>query len=292
MSIFTATLSVWMAYRYRHAPSMKRALALGLAVGLAMMTRAEMMLLVPIVVIPLILFGRERATPPTPWGERVKRLAGAGLVILVLVAPWVTYNLTRFDKPVFLSTGYGITLLSATCDTTYYGPSTGYWSMDCTIPVEAADKLYKMDPSVADGKYRHVAIEYIKDHKKRFAYVTLVRWQRYFGIWDLTHNFDQVKKDILPEGREPWVAWSSAFLWFAIFPLAIAGAFVLRKRRVPIYIVLAPIIITFITVTSTFHQNRYRASAETAFCLLAAVAIDTLVTRTRRPSPSSLDARV
>jgi hypothetical protein len=187
---------------------------------------------------------------------------------------------------VFLSTGYGITLLSASCDTTYYGQGTGYWSMECTLPLETKYKLYKKDPSVADGQYRHEAIQYIKNHKKRFLEVTLVRWQRYAGIWDLTHNFDQVKKDILPEGREPWVAWSSAFMWFAIFPLAIAGAFVLRRRRVPIYIVVAPIVITFITITSTFHQNRYRASAETAFCLLAAVTIDALIRRARQePTP-------
>jgi hypothetical protein len=32
----------------------------------------------------------------------------------------------------------------------------------------------------------------------------------------------------------------------------------------------------------TFYQNRYRASAETAFCLLAAVAIDAVIARARR----------
>jgi len=56
----------------------------------------------------------------------------------------------------------------------------------------------------------------------------------------------------------------------------------LRRRRIPVYLVAAPIVITIVAITMTFYQNRYRASAETAFCLLAAVAIDTVIARARR----------
>jgi len=154
--------------------------------------------------------------------------------------------------------------------------------MKCTLPVEAAGQLYAVDQSVAESEYRKAALQYISEHRGRFAVVTLVRWARYFGIWDLTHGFDQVGKDQLPEGREPYVAWSSVLMWFAIFPSAIVGAFVLRRRRIPVYIVLVPILTTLVTITLTFHQNRYRASAETAFCLLAAVAFVALARRIRK----------
>jgi hypothetical protein len=152
--------------------------------------------------------------------------------------------------------------------------------MACTLAVDAKyGGLYKIDQSIAEGKYRHEALEYIGDHKRRFAYVTLVRWARYTGVWDLTHHFDQVHKDILPEGREPLIAWTSVMLWFVLLPSAVVGAFVLRRRKVPVYLVAAPIAATLVTITLTFHQNRYRASAETAFCLLAAVAIDAFARR-------------
>ncbi|MCA9297628.1 MAG: glycosyltransferase family 39 protein, partial [Phycisphaerales bacterium] len=259
MSISTATLTIWMAYRYWRAPSMRRAIALGLALGLAVAARTEMTMLIPFMVIPLVL-----ATRDTSWKERWKRLVAAGLMVLVIIGPWLVFNFTRFDRPVIVSTGFGITLMSANCDSTYYGDDIGYWSMPCTLAIdEKYGGLYKIDQSVAESTYRKEALDYIGNHKKRFAYVTLVRWARYTGIWDLTHGFDQVHKDITPEGREPWVAWTSVFAWFVVFPSAIVGAFLLHRRRVPVYIVAAPIIASFVTITMTFHQNRYRASAET-----------------------------
>jgi 4-amino-4-deoxy-L-arabinose transferase-like glycosyltransferase len=282
MSIFAATLCVWMAYRYWHVPSATRAVALGLAVSLAILARSELALFVPLLVVPVVLSRSQMS-----WSERWKRLLMAGLVILVLIGPWVAYNRSRFDKPVYLSNGLGVTMLTANCDGTYHGPDTGYWQIGCAIPTEDRIKAWTLDQSVVDSIFRHEAVDYIKAHKGRFAVVKLVRWARYAGIWDLTHHFDQVHKDEFPEGREPYVAWTSAFMWFVIAPLAIAGAVVLRRRRIPVYLVAAPIVITIIAVTMTFYQNRYRASAETAFCLLAAVAIDALIARVRRePSPA------
>ena len=71
------------------------------------------------------------------------------------------------------------------------------------------------------------AIDYIKDHKGRLPAVVLARWERYAGIWDLTHNFDQVYKDEHVEGREHWVAWGGAIGWFVMLPFAIYGLFAL-----------------------------------------------------------------
>jgi len=288
MAIFTTTVTVWMGYRYWRAPSMKRALALGLAVALAVFARSEMAMLIPFMVIPLLL-----ATRGASWKERWKRLVAAGLMVLAIVGPWVAWNLVRFEEPVTLSTNFGLTLLSANCDGTYYGNDIGYWRMDCALPVGDSIRALEIDQSVAEKGYRDAALDYIKEHKGRFAYVTLVRWARYTGLWDLTHRFDQVYKDMNPEGREPYVAWTSVYMWFALAPLALVGAVVLRRRRIPFYIACAPIFATFVTATITFHQNRYRASAEPAICLLAAVTIDAIVRRverTRRGAAGAADA--
>jgi len=289
MSLCTATFTLWMAYRYWRAPSMRRVVALGLAVGLAVAARTEMTMLIPFMVIPLVL-----ATRDTAWRERWKRLVVTGLMVLVIIGPWLVFNLTRFEKPVIVSTGFGITLASANCDATYYGDDIGYWSMPCTLAIdEKYGGLYKIDQTVAEATYRREALDYIRAHKGRFAYVTLVHWARYTGLWDLTHDFDQVRKDIRPEGREPWIAWSSVVAWFVIFPSAIAGAFLLRRRKVPVYIVAAPIFATIVTTTMTFYQNRYRASAETAFCLLAAVTFATILRpRAHPPAPAGEEPAV
>ena len=285
MAIFTTTLTVWTGYRYWRAPSMRRAIGLGIAMALTISARSEMGLLIPLLVVPVILTSRD-----TAWRDRWKRLVAAGAVVVAVIGPWVAWNLTRFDEPVTLATGYGVTLLSANCDLTYYGKDIGYWRMDCALPTGDRIHALEIDQSVAEAKYRKVALDYIRDHKGRFAYVTLVRWARYTGLWDLTHHFDQVGKDINPEGREPYVAWTSQMMWYVIGPLAVAGVFVLRRRKVPWYIVAAPIVATIVTTTITFYQNRYRASAETAFCLLAAVTIDAIVRRIRPGPDDGADA--
>ena len=40
---------------------------------------------------------------------------------LVIVGPWVVRNLTTFEKPTVLGTGFGWVLLYGNCDATYYG---------------------------------------------------------------------------------------------------------------------------------------------------------------------------
>ena len=87
----------------------------------------------------------------------------------------------------------------------------------------------------------------------------------------------QVNLDHFPEGRNIWVARSALAGWYIVAPLAIGGAFVLRKRRIPVFPLLAPPAIVFVAVTITFATTRYRASAEGAICLLAAVGVDALV---------------
>jgi hypothetical protein len=264
-------LSIWFAYRYRSHPTMRRALALGLALALAAMARTEMVLLAPLILLPLML-----RTPGTTRTVRWERLFAAGAIVAVFVGSWAAYNLSRFDKPVLLSNGLGITLLAGNCQGAYYGQFIGYYDFRCVSAVEQRIKSWQLDQSVVDVDYRTTALDYMDAHKGRLAYVELVRWARYTGVWDLTHHWDQMYKDILPGGREPGVSKSAEAEWFLIAPLAVAGLFVLRRRRVPVYPVVAPVVVTLVAITLTYYETRYRAGAETAFCLLAAVAVDAL----------------
>ncbi|HUF85542.1 MAG TPA: glycosyltransferase family 39 protein, partial [Acidimicrobiia bacterium] len=115
MAIFTATFVIFLAYRYRASPSTGRAVALGVACGLAALTRAELALLVPLVVVPLVWL---RAGLDVR--NRLRQLAIPVLTFAVTLAPWVGYNLTRFDRPVVISTGFELTLNISSCDDTYY----------------------------------------------------------------------------------------------------------------------------------------------------------------------------
>ena len=60
---------------------------------------------------------------------------------------------------------------------------------------------------------------------------------------------------------------------------AIGGVIVLRRRDIPVYPLLAPIVTAVIGIALTFGSVRYRAPADVSIVLLAAVAIAS-VTRT------------
>lgn len=280
MAIFTVTLTVWAAYRFVDRPSTGNAVWLAVGCSTAMLSRSELVLLVPVLLVPLLLRAKvDRA-------QRGKWLGAAALTGLVLVGPWVGYNLSRFDQPVTLSDNFGYTLLTATCDTTYYGVSTGYWDYGCAAPVYDRIDAPNNDRSENDVVFRRHALDYISEHRGRVAVVTLVRWARFTGIWDLTHGFDQVHKDIGVEGREPYIAWISGIMWWVLAPFGVLGAVALWRRRRAVWPLLAPLVVVWIAVTLTFYMNRYRASAETAVCLLAAVGVDALVRRLRRRDPT------
>ena len=48
-----------------------------------------------------------------------------------IIGPWVVRNLTTFDEPTVLGTGFGWVLAYGNCDATYSGPLLGYWSDGC-----------------------------------------------------------------------------------------------------------------------------------------------------------------
>jgi 4-amino-4-deoxy-L-arabinose transferase-like glycosyltransferase len=282
MALFTATLAVWLAYRYWHRPSTGRLVALSVAVAFATLSRAELGLLFVIVVLPLVLI-----RPPHAGSSRVKLLAIAAVAGIIPLLPWTIFNYVRFDKPVYLSTGFGITLASANCDATYYAPFTGYWNRDCAQRIREEDITPDMDQSEQDPVFRRRALDYIEAHKSRLPVVIAARWGRITASWNA---YQQVSLERFIEGRGPWLAQGALLSWWVLLPLAIAGALSLRGRGIPIFPLLSLPITVLVAITLTFATNRYRATTESVLCVLAACAIASLVDAIRsRPLTADVD---
>ena len=129
MAILTVALTMLLVYRFWHRPSLARAAWMGVAVGLATLSRSELILLSVLVIVPLGAARAHRARSAVGSGW----IAAAAATCVGVVGPWVVFNMTRFDHPVYLSAGYEITLSTATCDLTWYGEFTGYWNIQCPI---------------------------------------------------------------------------------------------------------------------------------------------------------------
>lgn len=258
LSVLSVVLALLLAYRYLRRPTVGVALALGAVCGVAALTRAELILLTPLLVVPTLLLTRTIIQP-----ERVQNLVIALAAVALLVGPWVVFNLGRFEHPTFVSTNDGGSLLGANCDDVYYGNATGLWQRGCLPEVRG-------DQSTANAEYRSDALRYIRDHADRVPAVVLARVGR---TWSIFRPADMVSYNE-GEGRESWVTTLGLWFYFPLLALAIGGVVVMRRRFDRLWQLLVPVVIVTVVSILTYGQTRFRVPAEPSIVVLAAIAID------------------
>jgi 4-amino-4-deoxy-L-arabinose transferase-like glycosyltransferase len=269
LALLEVALAILLALRFQAGPSWPRALLLGVVLGALALTRSEMLLFVAVLLVPLVVLTRGS------WRQRVAWLAIAGAAAAAVVAPWVGYNLERFDQRVLISTQGGRTLAASNCDRTYYGPLLGYKDLlnpGCTRKNEITPVKNPLvtDTVVNDSELRHLATKYIRAHLDRLPVVLAAREGR---TWGLFRPFQQFRLDLI-RGNIAFF-WLQYFFYLAMVPFAIGGVVVLwRGRRASLWPMIALIGMVAFTVASTFGSTRYRAPADVAIALLAAVGVD------------------
>jgi peptidoglycan/LPS O-acetylase OafA/YrhL/4-amino-4-deoxy-L-arabinose transferase-like glycosyltransferase len=258
LAVTSMAAGAWLALKVRdeRASDLRAVVALGVALGILTLTRAEALLLVPLVL--LAAMGRRAWRP----------LVVGAVAVGVVVGPWVVYNMVRFEEPATLSTQMGTTLAHANCDDTYEGEFLGWWSYPCAASIPQPPG----DASVADVNYREHSLEYIGDNAGRLPVVVLARVGRTFGLFD---PVDQSTLDRV-EGRPKYTAAATTILWYPTAILAVIGWRVLRRRGwswadlAPLW---SPVACVLVTVIVFYGTTRFRALAEPAFVLLAAAAL-------------------
>src|SRR4051812_10561917 len=265
-------LTLLAAYVWWRAPTRRNAALVGAGIALGSLARAELLFLVVLLAVPLALFKYELSR-----GERLRQLGVSVLAAILVLAPWCVYNLSRFERPTFVSTGFGLALDSSACDAAFYGPFTGYWSRDCVLAAAARSGLPPdADRSLLEEAHRKDATTYLRDHLSRLPIVVLARVGRTTGLFQLRQ---QAALDSFVGGRERWLAWTAWWTYFAAALLAIAGGVILRRRRVPVFLLASLPVLVVITTAVFFGLVRYRAIAEVSLVVLAAVAVDAVVGR-------------
>ena len=108
--------------------------------------------------------------------------------------------------------------------------------------------------------------------------------------WDVFKPGDNVTLGVLQRRPRFW-SWFALAMYAALVPTAIAGAFVLRRRGVPITPLAAMPVLVTVTAVLFWGDPRFRRPAEVAIVVLAAVAIDALATRfAAAPTPAPTGA--
>jgi 4-amino-4-deoxy-L-arabinose transferase-like glycosyltransferase len=273
MVIFMTAVALLAAYTFWQSPRMRNAVLLGLAFGGAALTRSELLLLFPIVVIPLALMVRD-----ADWRRRIRLAIVACLMGAVVIGPWVVFNLTRFEETTTFSSGTGAVLSAASCDEVWYGLHIGYYANCFQGPWPAPG----LDESQRDVEPRKQAIEYTKAHIDRLPLVVAARVGR---LWGLFKPGQTTALDWWIEGRGRAASWIGEFAYFALWPFAIYGLVLMRRRRIPILPLVALAVTATLAAASTFGVTRYRAPAEVALVVAAAIGIAAVWEHWRRRDP-------
>jgi hypothetical protein len=313
-------VAMHLAYRFWDRPTVVNAGLFSAAIALAALTRAEALILFAAMTLPLL------------WGLRrlgAKRLAVRfgvmAAVGLVLVGPWLAFNLTRFENPALMTSATGAVLSSANCDVTYYGDSIGYYGncfndyvdkgwMIGQLPGcdQAAVDAARIDPSGAeaakcwpndplldeterDAYSRDLGIRYMRENKDRLPVVMLARVGR---MWDV--YVPQLGSEREPLGQNVFFNWYvegrgklesrvGVLSFYALWPFAIAGTVALWRRRIPLSPFVSMAIVITVTAALTFGITRYRVPIDVVMIVLGAVGADALL---RRRWPPSRDGTV
>jgi 4-amino-4-deoxy-L-arabinose transferase-like glycosyltransferase len=257
IAVVTALL---FALQVARRPSWGSAIGLGVATGFATLGRAELVLFAPLLVIPAAWFGARQVA------SALRYVAVAGVAMVVVIGPWVAYNLARFDDRTFVSTNDGIALAGSNCDPVYSGGGIG---LTVLAPPCIDSPHPPGDESVIATVYRKRAFDYMRDHKRDVPKVVAARIGR---TWSVFRPMDMLEFN-RGEGRERWVTALGLYTFLPLLALAIAGGFVLARRDgKALWVLVVPAIVSTIGVAATYGQTRFRAAAEPSIVVLAALA--------------------
>jgi 4-amino-4-deoxy-L-arabinose transferase-like glycosyltransferase len=240
-------LTLLAAFRLAERPTPGRAAVVGIAVGVATLTRSEALLLLPLLALPLAWRG-------TAAG-RATRLAVATACTALVVAPWVGRNVSEFDRAV-VANNDGAVLAAANCHAAYHGEHIGAFVETC-IPRVSGDEGEQARVQQRQG------VDYARDHAGR---VPLVAGVRVLRTWSLF----QPLRDVNEQGRSAKVQKLGVLFDYLLCVLAIAGVLALRHDRPALMVLLAPIVLVTVVAAATHGMVRLRHPAELSLAILAA----------------------
>ncbi len=265
IAITTVIGSMLCALRCAKASGSGNYLLLGATIALAALTRAELLLLAPLLVIPLAARRRDGFVKATT------RVTAAAVGCIVVMSPWFIYNQGRFEHFVMNSTNDGLALAGSYCDPVFYGDSIGLWATEdgCSYTPEREASIG--DQSEVSTAYRAKAFEYFKNHKSRFPIVVAARVGRTFSLYAPRAMISYNKG----ENREPFVAWPGLIAYYLLLAPALigVGALIRCRERLNAWILATPVITVTAVSVVTYGQTRFRATAEPSLVVCAALGI-------------------
>lgn len=258
VSVLVVVLWLLSMIRFMEAPTPRRAALVGAMVGLGALARSELIVLLPLVMIFTWVVLRGEI-------HRLRSIVVVAGVTVLTLTPWVAYNMSRFEKPVTLSTNDGTTLVGAYCDDVFHGWQLGGWSLACVTAASPDPSV--VDPSAVSAYRRSVALHYLRDHLSEMPKVEVARVARTLDLFGLGNL---VFQDV-GEERWRWASWAGIASFWLLAPMSCAGIRRLGKRER--WLLVLPCLCVLATTLAFYGAHRIRSSMEPSVVLGAAVFV-------------------
>jgi hypothetical protein len=132
-------------------------------------------------------------------------------VALVSLTPWIAYNLSRFEQPVFISSNLGGILCGSYNPKTFEGGEIGLWDRSaCPVPIRPP-----VDQSVLSDFWTSHSLDYLKDSVDGAPLAVVARIGRWVGLYapNQIADFEEATG-----GRPPFVSWLSLVAFWRSYP--------------------------------------------------------------------------
>lgn len=247
----------------------------GLAIGAAMLTRADAAVLGVVTIVVLAISTLRRSG----WSVALGRAMFVGVCIAAVALPWMVRNDVVLDRFTMTTRSQWTAFAGANCAETYEGGLLGGWSHSC---LHEEDSIGRSEVEWADD-LRAQGTEFVADHVGRLVAVVMpMRVVRGFGLF---HPWYEARIEAVETRHGGW-QFFAIFVGFATTLLAAVG---LRsygrsgeRTRTIAWLVAAPIVASILTVMIGHANTRFRVPAEPSVAVGAAYAV--VYWRPQRPT--------
>jgi 4-amino-4-deoxy-L-arabinose transferase-like glycosyltransferase len=273
--IAVSSLLLFASVRFWKQPNVTSAAVVGFSLGLAALTRTDLIGLVVLLGLPLGLLVRH-----TTWLGRLRYLGVIAALFALVVSPWVIRNQVVIGHSAVFSDDYGLVLAGANCPATSTGPLEGWWSAPCAAAVPGtgtgagagAAAPAVASETTANRNGAHLARVYVSHHLSDSVGDAAVRFAR---LWNLYRPLQggQLEQAV---GRPTWVSNLGLGYFYVLVPVAAYGVVILRRRRALLFPLVAMLLLSSITAIVAYGDARFAVEADVALAMLGGVGLDAL----------------
>jgi len=241
----------------------------GACLGLAVLTRPQIALVVPIAGLLALLSRRTTR-------QELIHLATAAVVMGAVLLPWVVRNTIVMGKPT-LSTVGGVTFWGANNETVLNDPQLrGLWLRSSDL-IDDRHPLSGTEIEKEEQAWQY-GVDFVARNAGRMPGLVAMK------VWRLVSPFEAT------ENRVVW--WTFAVAWLFTVPWAVAGIVLALKDdrdRIAGGVLLVPLAATLMTTLVFYGSIRFRDSIIPLLVVLAARALVRVAPRLRAHGITRLD---